>query len=55
VTDDLTWTSRKQDHETGSYQAVRAQDDRSITASLAAIRAVWLASGPRPVSPKVVT
>jgi hypothetical protein len=47
VTDDLTWTSRKQDHETGSYQAVRAQDDRSIT--------VWLASGPRPVSPKVVT
>jgi phage terminase large subunit-like protein len=55
VTDDLTWTSRKQDAETGSYQAVRAQDDRSITASLAAIRAVWLASGPKPVAPKVVT
>lgn len=54
VTDDLTWTSRKQDHETGSFQAVRAQDDRSITASLAAIRAVWLASGPRPASPKVM-
>jgi hypothetical protein len=54
VTDDLTWTSRKQDHETGSYQAVRAQDDRSITASLAAIRAVWLASGPKPTSPKVM-
>ncbi len=45
ITDDLTWTSRKQDHETGSYQAVRAQDDRPITAALAAIRAVWMASG----------
>jgi len=55
VTDDLTWTARKQDHETGSYQAVRSQDDRPITAALAAIRAVWLASGPRPVTPKVVT
>lgn len=55
VGDDLTWTSRKHDHETGSFQAVRAQDDRPITASLAAIRAVWLASGPKPVSPKVVT
>jgi hypothetical protein len=54
VTDDLTWTSRKQDAETGSYQAVRAQDDRSITASLAAIRAVWLASGPKPATPKVM-
>jgi hypothetical protein len=54
VTDDLTWTSRKQDAETGSYQAVRASDDRSITASLAAIRAVWLASGPKPASPKVM-
>jgi hypothetical protein len=54
VTDDLTWTSRKQDRETGTYQAVRAQDDRSITASLAAIRAVWLASGPKPSTPKVM-
>jgi hypothetical protein len=54
VTDDLTWTSRKQDTDTGSYQAVRASDDRSITASLAAIRAVWLASGPKPASPKVM-
>lgn len=54
VTDDLTWTSRKQDHETGSYQAVRAQDDRPITAALAAIRAVWLASGPTPTLPRVM-
>jgi hypothetical protein len=55
VTDDLTWTSRKLDRETGSYQAVRAQDDRPITASLAAIRAVWLASGPLPATPRVWT
>ncbi len=46
LTDDLGWTTRKQHDESGSYQAVRADDDRPITASLAAIRAVWLASGP---------
>ena len=54
VTDDLTWTSRKQDRETGTYQAVRSQDDRSITAALAAIRAVWLASGPKPAVARVL-
>jgi hypothetical protein len=47
VGDDLTWTARKPHDETGSFQAVRAQDDRPITAALAAIRAVWLASTPR--------
>ncbi len=47
VGDDLTWTSRKNDGSfVGSYHAVRARDDHAITASLAAIRAVWLASGP---------
>lgn len=50
VTDDLTWTARKPHDESGSFQAVRAQDDHPITASLAAVRAVWLASAPRPVS-----
>jgi hypothetical protein len=45
VTDDLTWTASKPNGE-GSYHAVRASDERPITASLAAIRAVWLASGP---------
>jgi hypothetical protein len=48
IGDDLTWTARKPHDETGSFQAVRAQDDRPIPASLAAIRAVWLASAPRP-------
>jgi hypothetical protein len=43
---DLTWTARKPHDESGSFQAVRADDDRPITAVLAAIRAVWLASEP---------
>lgn len=53
VTADLTWTARKEHDESGSFQAVRGNDDRPITAVLAAIRAVWLASeppkGPRPI------
>lgn len=53
ITDDLTWTSRKP-YEGGAWTAVRAKEDRPITASLAAIRAVWLASGPRPALPKVM-
>jgi hypothetical protein len=53
VTDDLVWTSRKPHDESGSFQAVRAQDERPITAALAAIRAVWLASGPRPPRPRI--
>ena len=46
VTDDLAWTARKEHDESGSFQAVRGNDDRPITAVLAAIRAVWLASEP---------
>lgn len=46
VTEDLTWTARKEHDESGSFQAVRADDNRPITAALAAIRAVWLASEP---------
>lgn len=48
VGDDLAWTAKKPHDESGSFQAVRADDDRPITAALAAIRAVWLASVPRP-------
>jgi hypothetical protein len=47
VTEDLVWTARKALDE-GRFEAVRADDKRPITAALAAIRAVWLASGPRP-------
>lgn len=49
---DLGWTARK-DHGEAGYLAVRANDDRPITASLAAIRAVWLATGIRPAKPRV--
>jgi hypothetical protein len=52
ITDDLTWTARKP-HESGAWMAVRANDERPITASLAAIRAVWLASAPRKPVPAV--
>lgn len=48
VSEDLTWTARKAHEESGSFQAVRGNDDRPITATLAAIRAVWLASEPKP-------
>jgi hypothetical protein len=54
IADDLVWTAKKPHEESGSYQAVRANDDRPITAALAAIRAVWLASGPKPSVPKVL-
>lgn len=46
IGDDLAWTVRKP-HEGGAWHAVKAKDDRPITASLAAIRAVWLASDPK--------
>jgi len=48
ISDDLTWTAAKHDRESGTFQAVRSSDERPITASLAAIRAVWRASDPKP-------
>jgi hypothetical protein len=44
VTGDLIFTARKQRDGSPTYSAVRANDERPITAALAAIRAVWLAS-----------
>jgi hypothetical protein len=52
ITDDLTWTARKP-HESGAWQAVPAQEDHPITASLAAIRAVYLAAAPKSSGPQV--
>jgi hypothetical protein len=54
ITDDLTWTTRKSVGDQGAFEAVRATDDRPITAALAAIRAVGLVSGPRPPAPRVM-
>ena len=48
VTADLASTSRKDNDETGTYHAVKSRDDVPITAALAAIRAVWLASASSP-------
>lgn len=52
ITEDLAWTSRKP-HESGAWLAVKANDERAITASLAAIRATWLASAPKASAPQV--
>ena len=48
VGEDLAFTTRKEHAESGSFQAVRSDDERPVTAAEAAIRALWLASTPRP-------
>jgi phage terminase large subunit-like protein len=53
ITADLVFTARKDHDESGAFQAVRANDERPITAVLAAIRAVWLASGPKTAKPRI--
>lgn len=50
---DLEWTARKPSME-GTWMAVKADEGRSITAALAAIRATWLASAPKPAAPRVL-
>ncbi|HET7056810.1 MAG TPA: hypothetical protein VFI12_10130, partial [Thermomicrobiales bacterium] len=50
VGEDLQWTARKLHDDSGSFQAVRADDNRPIPAALAAIRAVGLAARPSPRS-----
>jgi hypothetical protein len=44
---DLDRTTKRDHDASGSFEAVRA-DDQPITALLAALRALWLASAPRP-------
>ena len=52
ISNDLMWLARKP-HESGAWQAVLVDETHSATAALAAIRAVWLASGPAPRAPRV--
>lgn len=52
VSEDLAWTSRKP-HESGAWIAVPASPERPVTSVLAAIRAVWLASQPKPAAPRI--
>lgn len=47
LSSDLAWTARKIDADDGTFAAVKARQDRPITAMLAAIRAVSLATGNR--------
>jgi hypothetical protein len=53
VSEDLVWVTRKTSPDLRSFTAVPASDDRAIPAALAAIRAVWLASGPKPPRPRI--
>jgi hypothetical protein len=52
ISNDLLWLARKP-HESGAWQAVVIDEQHPATAALAAIRAVWLASGPGPKAPRV--
>ena len=52
MTNDLLWLARKP-HESGAWQAVVVDEEHPATAALAAIRAVWLASGPEAEAPRV--
>ena len=52
ITTDLAWTARRS-HDSGAWIAVPATPERSVTAVLAAIRAVWLASAPKPPAPRI--
>jgi len=53
VTADLAWASRKPHEASGSYTAVPAAPERPIPSVLASVRAVWLASAPRPPAPRI--
>jgi hypothetical protein len=53
VTEDLGWTARKAHEASGSYTAVPAAPERPVTAALAAVRATWLASAPKPPTPRI--
>lgn len=54
LTDDLAWTARRPyEGLSGAWKATKAKEDRPVTAVLAAIRAVSLATGPKPSAPTV--
>jgi hypothetical protein len=53
ITPDIEWTGRKTHEAPGTWTAVKLSDEHPVTAMLATIRAVWLASGPKPVRPRL--
>jgi hypothetical protein len=52
ISNDMTWLARKA-HESGAWTATPVDDEHSTTAAQAAIRALWLASAPRPPAPRI--
>lgn len=54
VTSDVEWTGRHTHPVPGTWTAVPLSDEHPVTGLLATIRAVWLASGPRPVRGRVM-
>jgi hypothetical protein len=52
ISNDLTWLARKA-HESGAWTATPIDDEHSVTAALAAIRATWLAAAPKPPAPRI--
>lgn len=54
VTADIEWTGRRTHAAPGTWTAVPLSDEHPVTGMLATIRAVWLASGPRPVKARVM-
>ena len=47
---DMEWTTRKP-APYGSFMAVKASDEHTVTAAIAAVRAAWLASAPVSTAP----
>lgn len=54
VTADIEWLGRRTHPLPGTWTAVPMSDEHPVTGMLATIRAVWLASGPRPVKARVL-
>jgi hypothetical protein len=50
---DIEWTGRKTHAQPGTWTAIPLSTEHPVTALLATIRAVWLASGPKPTRVRV--
>lgn len=53
IGEDIAWTGRKTHEGPGTWTAIPLSTEHPVTAMLATIRAVWLASGDRPAKGKV--
>ena len=53
IASDIEWTGRKTHDAPGTWTAIKLSDEHPVTAMLATIRAVWLASGPKKTKARV--